>query len=470
MKKFFFVSIILSFFSLIWSFFPKKALATEKINKFGIHILEPSDLEKAQELVNSSGGDWGWVTIVIRDDDLNHDKWQKFMDNCREKHLIPIVRIATHVEGSYWVKPKVEDVQKWTNFLSSLNWPTENKYVIIFNEPNQAKEWNGEINPKEYARILSEFSDKFHSLDSKFLILNSGFDLAAPNGKETMDALKFMEKMNEEVTNVFEKIDAWASHSYPNHGYLGKPWETGRTSVRGYEWELSILKNNFKIKKDLPVLITETGWPKIDKKTKGKYKKYYDEIAVAAYLKNAYENVWLKDNKVKAVTPFVLNYPGELFYDFSWLDKNGQPFLQYNIIKSLPKENWWPKQEEKFEIKSLFLPSFLPVNTIYRGNLILKNTGQSILGERGETEIPAKVKGDLEVSNLKLNKNNLIKPGETVKIEFSIKSGKIPGEFSFSWGNLPEQKIKVFPPSILYQAKYNFWEKVVLKIREIFNF
>jgi len=132
MKKF--LLIILSFFFLFW---PKIIFATE--NKFGIHILEPSDIDKAVELVNSSGGDWGYVTIVIRDDDLNFDKWQGFMDECRQKHLIPLVRIATHLKGENWVKPKIEDAEKWSNFLGSLNWPVTDQFVIIFNEPNQAK-------------------------------------------------------------------------------------------------------------------------------------------------------------------------------------------------------------------------------------------------------------------------------------------------------------------------------------------
>ncbi len=38
-------------------------------NRFGIHILNPSEVEKAAELVNSSGGDWGYVTIPIRAND-----------------------------------------------------------------------------------------------------------------------------------------------------------------------------------------------------------------------------------------------------------------------------------------------------------------------------------------------------------------------------------------------------------------
>jgi len=122
-------------------------------NKFGIHILEPSDLDKAASLVNSSGGDWGYVTVVIRDDDLDFAKWQNFMDQCREKHLVPLVRIATHQEKENWAKPDPADSLKWAEFLNNLNWPVKDRYVIVFNEPNQAREWGGEIKPDEYAQV-----------------------------------------------------------------------------------------------------------------------------------------------------------------------------------------------------------------------------------------------------------------------------------------------------------------------------
>jgi len=459
--------LILSFLSLI---FPKKILATAEINKFGIHILDPSDLPKAQELVNSSGGDWGWVTVVIRDDDMNQDKWQDFMDECRIRHLIPLVRVATHLEGENWAKPKLEDSQKWAEFLNNLNWPVKDQYVIVFNEPNQAKEWGGEINPKEYAKILSEFNSKFKILNSKFKILNAGFDLAAPNGKDTMEALSFMEEMNKEIPGIFEKLDGWVSHSYPNHGFLGKPWEIGKTSIRGYEWELNILKNNFKIQKDLPVFITETGWPKVgsEKWEVRSGKNYYDGKTVAEFFKYAFENVWLKDERIKAITPFVLNYPGELFAKFSWLDQEGNSYPQFETIKNLKKVNWWPEQEEKYEMISIILPPFLPANTKFNGTLVLKNIGQSILGEKGKLEIPASTSGSLKLSNLVIE-NQRIKPGELVRLNFSLSSVENIGEQQFTWKGLPLQKIKVLPPSIISQTKYSFWEKIILNLKEIFS-
>lgn len=480
MKKFiFFLTLILSFFSLN---FPRPVSGAElagfegKANKFGIHILEPSDLGKAQELVNSSGGDWGWVTIVIRDDDLSFDKWQGFMDQCREMHLIPIVRTATHNENGYWVKPKLEDAQKWADFLGSLNWPVKDQYVILFNEPNHASEWGGEINPKEYARILSEFSMKLKTKNSNLKILNAGLDLAAPNGKETMEAYRFMQEMNQEVPGIFEILDGWCSHSYPNHGYVGKPWDSGKTSIKGYEWELWVLRNHFGLQRQLPVFITETGWPTGTKYSTQKTKygsrlvlteKYYSQETASEYLKGAFVNVWLKDNHVKAVTPFVLNYPEEPFINFSWLNKEGSPSALFEQVKAIPKENGWPEQENKYEIKSIFLPSFMPTNQKYEGRITIKNTGQSIWGERGPVEIHASTNSGLLISDLILGASAPIKPGETAQVNFSISSTDKDGNFEVAWEQLPKFELKVLPSSILTTTRYSLWEKLVLKAREV---
>lgn len=458
---------ILSFLALFWPHFAWAQV--NESNKYGIHIAETTDLDKAQQLVNSAGGDWGWVTIVLREDDFNFQKWQDFMDQCREKHLIPIIRLATHLEGDAWAKPKLEDAQKWADFLGALNWPVLDQYVIIFNEPNQAKEWGDEVDPAEYAKILSEFSLKLKARNPNFKILNAALDLAAPNSKKTMEASKFLTEMKKAVPEVFDQLDGWASHSYPNYGFIGKPWDTGKTSIRGYDWELDFLKNRLNFNKELPVLITETGWPVRNSKFKIQNSKFYNETTVANYLQEAFENVWLKDRRVIAVTPFILNYPDELFAPFSWFNPDGSPSAQFKIIQSLPKSKTWPSQKNQYEIKFLLLPSFLPVNTTFKGQITLQNTGQSIWGDPQPLTLMATSPKEVQVSSLILGATRKIKPGETVKVDFEIHSGSESGEFTFTWGDLSEQKIKILPSSIMTEAKYNLMEKITLKVKSLFN-
>jgi hypothetical protein len=106
-------------------------------NKVGIHIFSEKDLENAQKLINSGGGDWGYVTIVITEGERNHDRWQQVMDEMRRAHVIPIIRIATKANGNTWEKPTAEEINNWVAFLNSLNWVVKNRYVVIGNEPNQ---------------------------------------------------------------------------------------------------------------------------------------------------------------------------------------------------------------------------------------------------------------------------------------------------------------------------------------------
>jgi len=430
-------------------------------NKFGIHITFGNDLDLAAWLVNSNGGDWGYVTVVIPENQKDQTAWQDFFDRCREKHLIPIVRLATHLEGSIWAKPSLDSLPSWTDFLDSLNWPVKDRWIVVFNEPNHAKEWGGQVNPGEYAQVLNQAINVFKLKNPDFLLVNAGLDQAAPDSSETMDELDFLKKMNAVVPGIFSRLDGWASHAYPNHGFIGRPWETGRATIKGYEWELGILENHFGVSQDLPVLITETGWPVKNQKPKIKNQKFYDEERVAEYTKQAFENIWLKDKKVMAVTPFLLHYLGEPFENFSWLDENNQPLLQYEKVKGLLKVKGEPEQEESYQLISCVLPPYLPANFVFEGKIKLKNTGQSIWGEK-----PFVIKtqsGRLKLSDLQLPEEKLVKPGEIAEFDFVLETSEEVGDYTVSWENLPEFQLKVFEVWALTNRPHSLFHRLYQK-------
>ena len=455
MKKLIFL--LLVFFSLA---FPGQVLAREN-NKFGIHITQTEDLDKAAELVNSSGGDWGFVTVVIRDDEQDHQKWQKFFDLCREKHLIPLVRIATHLEGEAWAKPELESLQKWADFLGNLNWPIQSQFVIIFNEPNHAKEWGGKIDPEEYALVLAEAIRVFKNKNPNFFILNAGLDQAAPNSSQTMDEAVFLQKMANKVPDFFNRLDGWASHSYPNHGFIGKPDEIGKASIKGYEWELDFLKE-IGLKEDLSVFITESGWPwKQNKK-----EAFFDQKTVANYTREAFEKVWLNDGRVVAVTPFILNYPFYPFSQFSWFDSQGQPCLHFNEVKNLPKVKGEPVQAEEWELLDFSSVSFLPTNFNFTGKLTLKNTGQSIWGEK-----PFQIKAEssqVKISDLTLPQGKMVKPGEKAEFDFSLETPSNSGNYQIGWEGVKKAEMKVFEVWKLTNKKQTVFNQIFGKILNLF--
>jgi hypothetical protein len=228
-------------------------------NKFGIHLAVPDngELEKAAELVNSNGGDWGYVTIVIQENDRNHEKWQDIFNKLRELHLIPIIRVATVPQGPVWKRPVPEDVDSWVDFLNGLNWVVKDRYVILFNETNHGQEWGGSVDPVSYAKISQLFAQKLKERNKDFFVMLGGLDASAPSAApEYADEADYLKTVIDTIgKDDFNKLfSGLSSHSYPNPGFVGSPYASGRGSVRTYEWELYLLES-WGVK-ELPVFLT----------------------------------------------------------------------------------------------------------------------------------------------------------------------------------------------------------------------
>jgi hypothetical protein len=379
-------------------FLPLSIFAANSNNKFGIHMAQPNsdEFSKVKELVNSNGGDWGYVTLIIQENDRNKEKWQNIFDQLRENHLIPIIRLATQPEGENWRRPEKKDAQDWVKFLDSLNWVVKNRYVILFNEPNHGSEWGGEVDEKSYAEVSLEFAKELKEKNPDFFVMLAGFDASAPSWTPGLEdeeiflerfldeSQKFLSRVNSssEVSsssdtnsrknfpasspqNIFDYIDGWSSHSYPNPGFSGSPYASGRGTVRTYEWELELLKE-LGVKKDLPVFITETGW------------KRGSEQIVADDFQTVYDQIWLPDDRVVAVTPFVLDYQGPPFLEFSWRKYGSTDYYQqYATVQSMSKIKGEPEQREGGGI-SYRLPTDLVVQSTYHFRIKLNNSGQAV--------------------------------------------------------------------------------------------
>ena len=158
-------------------FLPISIFAVELNNIYGIHLAQPhpQDIQAASDLVNSNGGKWGYVTLVIQENDRNREKWQGIFDQMRELRLIPIVRLATQPEGENWRRPEEEDAPDWIEFLNSLNWVVKSRYIILFNEPNHGSEWGGEVDETSYAKVVVAFARALKEKNQDFLFFH--FDL-----------------------------------------------------------------------------------------------------------------------------------------------------------------------------------------------------------------------------------------------------------------------------------------------------
>lgn len=305
------------FLSLLFSC-TSQAIATENPlslpnNKIGVHILFPQELETAAKIVNSNG-DWGYVVIPIQAGDRDLEKWQKFMDDARKLHVVPIIRLATigdYFNTTVWRKPTHDDVLDFANFLNSLIWPVKNRYIVVFNEVNRGDEWGGAPNPAEYADVLRYSAEILRSLNKDFFVISAGLDNGASDVQgKALNQYNYMMQMNMAVPGIFEKIDGLGSHSYPNPAFAVPPWNETNKSISSFKFEGNFVFNLSG--RTLPIFITETGWSS---------KRVSDELS-ASYFRYAFKNVW-SDKNVVVVAPFLLQAGPGPFFEFSLLNENG---------------------------------------------------------------------------------------------------------------------------------------------------
>jgi hypothetical protein len=376
-------------------------------NKHGIHLLLddgrnvwptdlwPTHLQYARQVV----GPQGYVTELIRGDDLDAARWQFFLDLCAEYELIPILRLATTYDQDHgWWRAPQPDADGWyktvaqtyAQFARELHWPTESHYIVVGNEPNHGNEWSGRPDPAAYARYLIDVAAALHATDPQIRILNAGFDPYTPHtgsypfidGLYYMDEESFLDGMYIAYQDVFESIDLWASHAYPLGPFTEPPWQQVykvdlindaanpyhieppkgiyNRGINGYVWELFKL-STYGVP-PLPVMITETGWRHAEKnysETTDHTPNLPDSKTVACYLSLSFygeeaqcQDValsgrwtpWNDDPLVIAVTPFALNGNPQEWAHTNWLemDTKGEVLGVYNFAHTWIKGNIEP--------------------------------------------------------------------------------------------------------------------------------
>ncbi|OIN91881.1 hypothetical protein AUJ42_01190 [Candidatus Collierbacteria bacterium CG1_02_44_10] len=301
------------FFSLAGSILAIYDPLSVSNNKMGIHILFPSELHTAAQMINGvDKGSWGYVTVPIQSTDRNRKKWQDFFNQCVVERVIPIIRVATTPKASNWEEPNNLDLLDFANFLNDLNWPVQNRYVIVFNEVNRPDEYGGKASPEKYADILNSAIDIFKSRSSDFFILPAGLDNAAVTGNGAIHRSTYLRRMHDRQPNIFNKIDGWTSHAYPNPDFSVRPDLSGNNKIDSFRYDLTLLRR-FTTKK-LPVFITETGWSN----------RFLSDSQISHYYQYAFSKVW-SDPNIVTVTPFLLNAQDGPFKQFSFLNNNQKP-------------------------------------------------------------------------------------------------------------------------------------------------
>lgn len=458
-------TIVATIFFSIWIFAaPVNAVVNPletSNNKYGIHIVDENDLTDAIELVNSNGGEWGYITMVITENERDHAKWQRTFDQMRREKVIPVIRIATRPQDNSWKKPTEEDAQAWADFLDNLNWVVKNRYIILFNEPNHAPEWEGTLAPEEYARIARVFRDKLKEKSPDFFILPAGFDQAARTQGDTMDEVEYFKQMHAADPTIFTIFDGWSIHAYPNPNFSGSPHDNGRGSIRGYAWETKLL-GEYGLPLNTPIFITETGWA--HQEGRG---SFLSSDLVATFYKDAYENAWNNPNIVM-VSPFIFNYQAAPFIQFSWKRPGSTEYYpQYHAVHEIGKVAGQPAQEDGVKLVLDALPSKLMVDSLFFLPVKIKNIGQKIWTDN--TTFTLKVMGATRTDQTIQVVIDKLEPFDEKIVNVAIKTpdqqGPVPVVFKLEQDGqeiIGEEvkKISVLEPT-------SIWGKTVLFIRRM---
>lgn len=289
-------------------------------NKLCVHVFSPDEIELAAKLVNgATNASWGYVVVPIQATDRDRIKWTKFMNTAAQLQIIPIIRVATFGIGPNWAEPENADLIDFANFLNDLPWPTQNRYVIIFNEVNHQEEYGGSLNPEHYADILKNAITIFKQRSPDFFILPSALDNASINSATAMKSTTYLTRMFTQQPELASLIDGWNSHAYPNPGFVSPPTAVHDHSISSFVHDLKFLRQY--TSRTLPVFITETGWDK----------SRLSASTIDAYYQTAFSSVW-SHPQVATVCPFVLQAFDGPFTRFSLYDSPGKPGPVYQSL------------------------------------------------------------------------------------------------------------------------------------------
>ena len=303
-------------------------------NKFGMYIHASSEqIAEAASLINSNGGDWGWVLVPMDGRQRDAGFWQGIFDTCKAHHIKPLIQLFNNNTCDV----NEMDFPGLAQFLNQLSWPTKHLYVSVFNEVNAKDYWCEKLAPEEYAVVLNTAIDSFKAVNQNFFLMPAGFNSSCRSGPRYLDEEDFLLRMNAAVPGIFGKIDGWANHAYPQPEFSGDfynppSWYGVRDQIENYKWEIGLLQRHFGIS-DLPIFITETGWAH----SEGHLNKwqYKHSSVTARYFDDAYRNHWLPNNQIVAILPFVWYKPDAP--NFNWKRDDGSFYPQYDVVMRFPK-------------------------------------------------------------------------------------------------------------------------------------
>lgn len=322
-------------------------------NPFGAHLIIDNLDERGRNQLSWARhlvGRHGYIKTFFFNIDRNTkgapQGWRDFVRECYRLELIPVVRLGGVMKDGSWQKPYRDPdgscrtmAEVFKKVVADL--PRSDVYplyVEIWNEPNLDIEWSGKANLAEYAQFFVEVSDAIRSLgDRRIKILNGAFALSP-------EATEACIKAHPRFIDAF---DVWGSHPYPqNHppeyNNIDGTARHPEATLDGFLLETRVLEKYGR--KDVKVMILETGYPLGNGVYEAEGFPPIDEYNRADYMMRAFRDLYPRFPQLIAVFPFLFSDPG--WTAFNWVpvdsgtDAKGlptRPTPMYEAVRALAK-------------------------------------------------------------------------------------------------------------------------------------
>ncbi len=254
---------------------PHTAVSPYSANTFLSQEVEPWKREKTVEMLSLAGISWikegfPWSEIEpsegsFWDPEFQQDSWQKYDEivDLAEEYGIRIIARLDHTpewarpEGSGFHTPP-SDPAVFGRFVEAFveRYSGRIQYIQIWNEPNLAREWGGEIDPNGYFELLREAYVGAKSADPEVVVLSAPMAMTNEHSERAIPEFDYWEALYDlGAGDYFDVLTATgygidqAPDEEPSHDVI---------NLRRIELLRDVLEDYGDSEK--PIWLTEYGW------------------------------------------------------------------------------------------------------------------------------------------------------------------------------------------------------------------
>jgi polysaccharide biosynthesis protein PslG len=184
------------------------------VNTFLAREVEPWKREQTLDMASAAGVGWikehfAWRAIETAPDSywdsvFQQDAWAKYdaiVDSADRHNLRVVARIDL---APQWARPiGSEHTAPPTNYSDFADFIAEFvrhydgrvQFIQIWNEPNLAAEWGGQIDPEGYAHLLQVAASAARAVDPNIVILSAPLAMTTENSDRAMDDLSYWQAL-----------------------------------------------------------------------------------------------------------------------------------------------------------------------------------------------------------------------------------------------------------------------------------